>query len=147
MIGGADPFDFFRFTLQRRSSFNLILKPLKANADIALLNKRGKVLIQSRKPGKQSETIATVLDEGVYYLRITPRSRPDSTRYTLTLSAGNTAPSLVNTGFSLQAGAIVTIQSNSLKASDAEQASDQIVYTLTSLPQNGSLFLNGVTLR
>ncbi|HEY9697847.1 MAG TPA: cadherin-like domain-containing protein [Trichocoleus sp.] len=145
-IGAGDPRDFFRVKLGQRSSLTLSLTELNANANLTLLSKTGKVLAQSRRSGKQSESIATPLDAGVYYIQVSPGSRRDSTRYKLTYSASNTAPSLLNTGLAVRPGTTATISSSVLKATDAEQQTGELFYTLTSLPQGGTLQLNGVTL-
>lgn len=146
-IGKDDRLDLIRVVLSRRSSFNAALTGLKANANLRLLGSNGRqVLAQSVLPGKQSELIVTPLDAGTYYVQVTPGSRRDSTRYRLTLSAGNTAPGLTNAGLSLRAGATSLITNSVLRATDAEQQPGDLLYTLTSLPQGGSLLLGEVAL-
>ncbi|MBF2046916.1 MAG: pre-peptidase C-terminal domain-containing protein [Elainella sp. C42_A2020_010] len=147
-IGGSDKRDLFRIVLERRSSLNLALTRLKANANLALLDSRGKkVIAQSRRAGRQSESIVASLTAGTYYIQVTPSSGRIKTRYRLTAFTGNTIPTLsLNTGLSLNRGSSITIGANALKVSDAEQSPNEIIYTLTSLPQIGSLQLNGVML-
>ena len=146
-IGGGDRVDLIRVVLAQRSSLNVALTNLKANASLRLLGGNGKqVLAQSVLSGKQNESIVTPLDAGTYYVQVTPGSRRDSTRYKLTLSAGNTLPSLTNAGLSLRAGTTSLITNSVLKATDAEQQPADLTYSLTSLPQAGTLLLNGVAL-
>ncbi|MBW4517989.1 MAG: pre-peptidase C-terminal domain-containing protein [Timaviella obliquedivisa GSE-PSE-MK23-08B] len=146
-IGGSDRLDLIRVTLNQRSTLNVAMTKLKANANLRLLDSRGKkTLAQSRLQGKQNESIVTPLDAGTYYIEVKPGSVRDSTRYTLTLSAGNTAPKLTNVSLSSRAGATTLITNSTLKATDSEQQFRELVYTLTSLPQGGKVQLNGVAL-
>lgn len=145
-IGNGDLRDLFRVKLGRRSSFTLTLTELKANANLAVLSKTGKILGQSRRSGKQTETLVTPLNAGVYYIQVSPGSQRDTTRYKLTYSASNTAPTLTDTGLTVRPGASATITNNLLKATDAEQQTGNLIYTLTSLPKEGNLQLNGVIL-
>ena len=161
-IGGSDRADFLRFNLSSRSSIQVTLKKLKANADLTLLNGSGQVVLQSKQKGKKNEAIATTLDAGSYYLKIAPGSPQDQTKYQLQLSgipsgttplplpppATNTAPVLVvNAPLSLTKGTPAIFNGNLLKATDAEQNSSQLVYTLTRLPEAGLLNLNGDRLK
>jgi len=144
-IGGGDRRDLFRFRLERRSSLNLSLTGLKSNVSLSLLNSRGNVLTQSRRPGRQSEAIVTPLDAGIYYVQITPASGRDSTRYKLTFSAANTPPQFITTTFSLRSGRTSPIGRDAILATDAEQRSSEIIYSVTNLPLNGRLQLDATT--
>ncbi|MBD2091747.1 pre-peptidase C-terminal domain-containing protein [Microcoleus sp. FACHB-1515] len=154
-IGAGDPADFFRFRLSDRRSTSFSLSQLRDNADLALLNNRGRVISQSRRPGNRTEQINRTLEAGVYYLRVTPRARQDSTRYQLRYSAatpspsptptptpGNTNPTIASSGISVIRGTTATLNSSLLSATDAEQPTSNLVYTLTTLPQSGSLLFN-----
>lgn len=145
-IGGDDRLDMLRLKLPQRSSLNLALTKLKADADVAVLNSLGRVVAQSRLKGKQSETIQVPLDAGIYYIRVSPKSRRDRTRYRLTLSAGNSAPVLTKFSLTASSESIAVFDRNTFATTDAEQTPAQLIYTLTSLPQNGQLRLNGVLL-
>jgi Cadherin-like/Bacterial pre-peptidase C-terminal domain len=85
-VSSKDRFDFFRFSLVKRSSFRATLTRLKDNADLSLLNSAGAVLAQSRQAGSSSEDVSTNLDAGVYYIRVSARTRRGSTTYRLKLS-------------------------------------------------------------
>lgn len=84
-VGKEDQVDFFQIRLANRSSVSLRLDQLKANADLRLLNNRGRLIAQSRKGGKKPEQIATDLDAGIYYVRVNRRS--GDTNYRLRTSA------------------------------------------------------------
>lgn len=130
-VVSQDKFEFYRLNLSRRSRFDLTLTNLRANADVAVLNNRGRAIAQSRRRGSRSEAIASVLDAGFYYVRVALRGR-GSTRFKLALSAqlipptsrSNTAPSLVNNaGLSLSQRVTALIDRNRLRATDGEQSS------------------------
>ncbi|MDX2212581.1 MAG: hypothetical protein SFY66_04750 [Oculatellaceae cyanobacterium bins.114] len=80
-VGGGDRFDIYRFRLTIRSSLNLSLTGLNANADLALLNRTGKVIHRSTRLGRAKETIQQVLETGMYYIRVFARHA--ATRYRL----------------------------------------------------------------
>ncbi len=84
-VGGSDRNDFYRFRVSQRRSFNLVLKGLKANANVQLLNRDGNLLQASANPGTQNETIFRALNAGVFYIRV--RGQKAETRYNLRLSA------------------------------------------------------------
>ncbi|WP_088892685.1 cadherin-like domain-containing protein [Leptolyngbya ohadii] len=164
-IGGrADGFDVHRFQVRNRSSFTAQLDGLKANADLALFNGRGKLIQRSGRPGTQAEVInVNELKRGAYFLRV-GGSLKNPTSYRLTASTGavtrfipgpsgpivkpgpvedNTAPSLFSNGLSIGRGNTAAITGTSLKATDAQQPANELTYTVTNLPKAGRLFLNG----
>lgn len=151
LIGGRDRYDFYQLRLNKRSILSLTLEKLRADADIALLNRQAGVIRQSRKLGRRNEKIELTLNSGVYYLRITPHTKRDKTSYQLRLiatEASNTAPRLeVNMGLKLQRGEAVAIDQNQLQAVDLEQTAQELTYTITSLPSHGRLELNGTSLQ
>ncbi|MBW4695517.1 MAG: tandem-95 repeat protein [Lyngbya sp. HA4199-MV5] len=85
--------DYYRFTLSHRSSFNLSLNSLSADANIALLSSTGSVLsinsvLQvSSNTGNLAETINTPLDAGTYYIRVAPAASATTADYRLNVSA------------------------------------------------------------
>jgi subtilisin family serine protease len=59
----------------------------------------------------------------------------------------NTAPVIpVNNGILVRRGELKTINGLQLRTSDAQQNAGQLTYTVTNLPQDGKLFLNGVAI-
>jgi hypothetical protein len=86
-LGKSAPSNFFKFKLSSRSSFSTTLSQLKANADLTLLNGRGKPILLSSHPGKSQETILPMaLKPGTYYIRVNAVGKAN-TRYTLTYDA------------------------------------------------------------
>ncbi|MBF2026024.1 MAG: tandem-95 repeat protein [Oscillatoriales cyanobacterium C42_A2020_001] len=85
--------DYYRFALSIRSSLNLSLTGLDANANLELLNSAGNplsvggVLQQSTNAGTFAEVINTALDPGVYFIRIAPAANVSLANYTLNVSA------------------------------------------------------------
>ncbi len=64
-----------------------------------------------------------------------------------TTAAANTAPTLnVNTGLTLNEGQLAPLSAAALDFDDAEQSDHAITYTVTALPVNGGLLLNGAPL-
>ncbi|NJL36267.1 MAG: S8 family serine peptidase [Leptolyngbyaceae cyanobacterium SM1_4_3] len=82
-IGESDRADLYRFDLDAQSSFDLRLKGLRRNADVALLDSSGQVMMSSRRFGKKSETMRTILEAGKYYVKVLGW---DHTSYQLDLS-------------------------------------------------------------
>ena len=90
-ISKRHPDDLYRFRISDRSSFNAALKPLKANADVALLQDRDRngrldasdVITASTHLGTRKDKISAQLDKGTYYLRVSPGSAADTTKYKL----------------------------------------------------------------
>jgi serine protease len=95
--------DFWSFTLGGRSSFNLNLDGLSADADVQLIRdingnslvETNEVIAYSSLGGTNTESIGTVLDAGKYYIRVYPYGNVE-TDYRLTTwitpqdNAGNT---------------------------------------------------------
>jgi hypothetical protein len=95
--------DYYRFTLSSRSSFNLALSGLTANAEVELLNSTGSVVAvngipqSSTNAGALVESINTILEVGTYYIRVFPSAPTDpnnpattpSTNYNLDVAADN----------------------------------------------------------
>lgn len=85
-VGPSDRNDFYRFTLDEARELDLRLSNLQANADLRLLDNRGRLLEASTQAGIRNERITTELEAGTYYLRVTPRGNAQ-TRYALTVQA------------------------------------------------------------
>jgi Calpain family cysteine protease/Bacterial pre-peptidase C-terminal domain len=100
-VGKKDKNDFYTFTLSGRSSFNLTLSGLSANADVQLQKGSGEVIAGSYNPFRRAkrrqpapnnnESISATLDAGTYYIRVYPVGGSTNTNYNLTVS-GNEAP-------------------------------------------------------
>jgi hypothetical protein len=85
-IGGADPNDYYRFTLSNTSDFRLSMTGLTADADVQLLNASGASIAYSAAGGSMSESISSQLTAGTYYVRVYPYNGAN-TNYSLSLSA------------------------------------------------------------
>lgn len=163
-IGGKDPVDLFRFTVSQRSSLNLALTQLKDNANLSLLNGRGKTIAQSRQSGRKNESIVAPIDAGTYFIQVKPGGRQDQTRYRLTVFAtptsllpdpnnptinptANTPPAISsNQRLTVQRGTQGIVSGSLLQTIDSEQTPQQLVYTVTAIPQAGQLLLRGAPL-
>ncbi|MBD3883392.1 matrixin family metalloprotease [Phormidium tenue FACHB-886] len=86
-IGSADSNDYYVLQLKSRSSFAAKLGRLKADAQLALFNQRGRILQQSTRKGKRAESVQQTLKAGTYYLRVYSGNRRANTQYKLTLAA------------------------------------------------------------
>ncbi|HEY9632537.1 MAG TPA: C2 family cysteine protease [Coleofasciculaceae cyanobacterium] len=86
-VGSLDTNDYYSFSLSGRSSFNLKLDGMTANADVRLLNSSGKV-VASGIAGNTgaAESINSTLEKGNYYIQVFPVGTA-STYYNLSVSA------------------------------------------------------------
>jgi pimeloyl-ACP methyl ester carboxylesterase len=109
-VGSVDPIDFYRFNLDRRSNFNLLLNELTGDADVRLIrdeNNNGQVDSGDKLAGLSQnnsnlpESIATTLEPGNYFVKI--ESKVSDTNYKLNLSAQQTNSS-VNSSVSIGSG-------------------------------------------
>ncbi|GET40974.1 PPC domain-containing protein [Microseira wollei] len=86
LIGGANPFDLYNFSVKESGSFSLSLNGLSDNADVQLLNSSGEVLYISAALGMSAEAIAlNNLATGNYAVRVLQVG--GSTNYNLNLAA------------------------------------------------------------
>ncbi|HEY9906748.1 MAG TPA: Ig-like domain-containing protein, partial [Thermosynechococcaceae cyanobacterium] len=90
--------DFYRFVLSYRSSLNVSLTGLSANATLSLLDRNGNPLQNVANPSTFAESLTTPLEAGIYYLRVAPEGSTPRADYTLNLSIANT----LDTGFALR---------------------------------------------
>ncbi|MBW4467979.1 MAG: hypothetical protein KME07_21345 [Pegethrix bostrychoides GSE-TBD4-15B] len=86
-IGQKDKVDFLKFSVSGSSSFSATLTGLKGNVDLAIRDKNGNILAQSRRPGRKSESVAGTLGTGIFYVQVKARTSFPSSRYRLSLSA------------------------------------------------------------
>jgi len=74
----------YKLRVSRSSNIGLSMTGLKADANLELLNRQGKVLGRSAKKGRMNESITETIGKGVYYVRVSQRR--GNTRYRLGLS-------------------------------------------------------------
>jgi uncharacterized protein YkwD len=83
IVEASKPTHYYRIRLNQRSSLNLSLSGLQANANLALVNRRGKTISRSSRAGQSNETITQTLSPGTYYVRV--NRQQGATRYQLTV--------------------------------------------------------------
>jgi VCBS repeat-containing protein len=73
-----------------------------------------------------------------------PSGQSVDTLFTVTVTPVNDNPLLqANNGMMVAHGTATTISSDALNATDIDNPNEELVYTLTALPANGTLMLNG----
>jgi uncharacterized protein YkwD len=75
---------YYKLRVGRASDLMLSLNRLKADANLELLNHKGKVLNRSVRKGRSVETIQQSVNQGTYYIRVSQHR--GSTRYRLKLA-------------------------------------------------------------
>ncbi|MGI0485627.1 C2 family cysteine protease [Pantanalinema rosaneae CENA516] len=143
-VGSLDTNDYYRFSLSGRSSFNLTLSGLSADADVALLNGTGAVIASSVNGGTTVDSIARTLDAGTYYIRVYPYS--GSTNYNLGVSAAPVLPPDY-AGNALSSARSISVGSTTSTYSDWVGTGDTNDYYRFSLSgrSNFNLLLNGLS--
>jgi pimeloyl-ACP methyl ester carboxylesterase len=94
-IGSIDPNDYYRFTLNNRSTFNLTLNNLSADADLQLIwDKNGNGSVDSSDEtwsstfdGTSRDSISRILDAGTYLVRTYQGVSTANTNYSLNFLA------------------------------------------------------------
>jgi Ca2+-binding RTX toxin-like protein/pimeloyl-ACP methyl ester carboxylesterase len=86
-VGTVDPNDFYRFTLNQRSNFNLTLDGLSEDANVELLNSSGGSITTSNYWGTTPDSITRTLDAGIYYIRVYQGRGAANTNYKLDVTA------------------------------------------------------------
>ena len=141
-VGSLDTNDYYRFSLSSRSSFNLTLNGMSADADVRLLNSSGMTIGSSTCGGSLAESINSILDSGTYYIRVYPYS--GSTNYNLNVSATAIAD---YAGNSMTTARNISLSSTTTTYSDlvgAVDTNDYYRFTLGSA-SNFNLSLNGMS--
>lgn len=139
---------FYKFKLGRSSDVYVTLSDFSqgVDLDIQLLNKKNRVLSQSTNSGGQSESIATTLKQGEYFVRVLNKRNKGKPSFRLRAATTDQSPSFDFHELTVQRGQSTQLTSNNLKVSSKLQATDQLRYTITKIPRNGVLKLNGVAL-
>jgi hypothetical protein len=86
-LSRREPGDFLRFTVRSLGNVNLALSGLSANANLRLLNARGKLVASAERPGTRTETVSKKLKPGTYTVAVDRARRAANTPYTLALQA------------------------------------------------------------
>lgn len=90
VVSNANPDHFYRIRLNQRSSLNLSLSGLAADAQLALINHNGKTLSRSTRQQKNNESIVQTVKPGTYYVQV--YRQQGKTQYELTIDRRSTAP-------------------------------------------------------
>ncbi|WP_421657326.1 pre-peptidase C-terminal domain-containing protein [Leptothermofonsia sp. ETS-13] len=150
-VDGADPNDFYRFSLINTSTVNLTLDSLIADANLQLiqdLNENGiidsnEILQTSANPGIAPEIINPLLGAGTYFVRVYPAS--GATNYRLTASM----VSLMDlAGNNLNDARLVNLNGAATTFADQIGNSDLEDYYRFNIANDGStlnLLLDGLT--
>ena len=84
-VGLGDPADCYKLTMNKAGTLTLNLTGLTGDANLSLLDSKGKVLKTSVNKGNLNESIANfLLDGGTYYVNVAPATGVNSASYTLT---------------------------------------------------------------
>jgi methionine-rich copper-binding protein CopC len=86
-VGTSDTNDYYRFTLNARSTLALSLTGMTADADVQLFNSQGSTIATSTAGGASNEAITQTLEAGTYYVRVYQYS--GDTNYNLYLNQTN----------------------------------------------------------
>ncbi len=84
-VGKSDRQDFYEFKLKDKTDITIALSELDGNADLYLLNRKGKVIKKSINAGKTEEEIERTLNPGTYYVRVRSKNKNVNTHYKLSL--------------------------------------------------------------
>jgi len=85
-VGEGDRLDFYKFRVSERTEITASLQELDGNADLYLLNRKGKVMEKSINGGKNPEEIERTLNPGIYYLKVRSKNKNVNANYNLSLT-------------------------------------------------------------
>ncbi|PSB23629.1 Ig-like domain-containing protein [Stenomitos frigidus] len=137
--------DYYRLNLSTPSAVSLTLTGLTDNLDVQLINSSNQLLQSSTLSNTNSETINSILNAGVYYVRVYT-ANGGSSAYALNLGINNLPVLVSNAGLTVDESAAATIGSTLLQVTDNDDPIAQLTYTVGSLPGHGALSLNGVAI-
>lgn len=84
VLGDKNPNHAYRLQLNQRSSLNVQLTGLRSDANLTLMNRQGKTVMRSARPGRNNEQIQRLLKPGTYYIQVTRGQ--GNTRYQLQIT-------------------------------------------------------------
>ena len=144
-VGNADTIDYYRFSLNDTSDFDLTLSGLAEDIDVSLYNSAGSQIANSDNWGTSSESITEELNAGTYYIRVYPYNGAE-TNYNLSVSATPLVP-VDNAGNTFSSARVINVDSNATSYSDWVGNADTIDYYRFSLNDTSDfdLTLSGLT--
>lgn len=86
-VGKSDRQDFYEFRVREKTDITATLDGLDGNADLFLLNQKGKVIEKSTNGGKKAEEIERTLNAGTYYIRVRSKNKNVNANYNLSLAS------------------------------------------------------------
>lgn len=93
-VGKNESERLYKLRINRSSSIGLSMTGLKADANLELLNRKGKVLDRSNQKGQLNESISKTVRKGVYYVRVARRRGSTSYRLSLSINSLQSANSV-----------------------------------------------------
>lgn len=136
-LSPSDKFDFYQLRLSNRSALTATASKLTDKLDLALFDSDRKRVAFSSKPDKQTESLITVADAGLYYVRLQRKS--GSPKYKLDLSV-SIPPDQAGNNAALARS--ITLGSTSTSFKDAVSTSDTNDFYKFSTTAFGNLNLN-----
>ncbi|MBW4468975.1 MAG: pre-peptidase C-terminal domain-containing protein [Stenomitos rutilans HA7619-LM2] len=151
VVGGTDTNDYYQFSLGSTTQLALALNgpgggALNGDLDLRVYDAFGNVVASSANGGNASESIASSLIAGTYYIQIAAAS--GSSAYELNINANNLPVLLSNNALTISEGAALTIGNTLLQVTDENNTAAQLAYTLVNPPDptKGNLSLNGAAI-
>ena len=144
-VSTRDTNDYYRFTINEESFFNLAMSGLSADADVELLDSSGQLIQGSYRSSANAESIEQTLSAGSYYVRVYPYLT-NETDYSLDLSASATADT-DGAGNTLETARDIGLLSGTQFFQDAVGTDDPFDYYRFELGgrRNLSLTMNGLS--
>ncbi len=140
-VSVTDRYDYYSFTLETTSNFNLTLTGLSADADVRLVSSNGTFINSSLRLNNLDETINQTLDPGTYYVRVAQFT--GNTAYNLRLSATAASPSIAPSNLLASEGeqtlALTTLGSTPLILTDSISNIDTTDVFQINLATSGTL--------
>ncbi|MDE5097424.1 MAG: pre-peptidase C-terminal domain-containing protein, partial [Trichodesmium sp. St16_bin4-tuft] len=92
-VGKSDQRDFYQFKVEEKTDINIELGGLSGNADLYLLNNKGKLIEKSTQGRNNAEDIERTLNPGAYYVKVQSKGNQNAD-YTLSLDVGSGSKNL-----------------------------------------------------
>ena len=105
-ISPRDDIDHYKFTISSYGTINVWLTTLPGNYDLAVLNSSGAQIGISKNKGTRNETIALIVNPGIYYAKVYPTGSANSATSCYTLKVQTiTATRVITTATAVTAAA------------------------------------------
>lgn len=137
VITNTEPENYYRVELTKDSNLKLTLNNLKADANIQVLDRNGKVIATAARTANQAETINLPdLKADTYYIRVYPAKAGSNTDYQLNLLATS------EPGETLETAKLITIKPTATTNKDFVGESDIADYYRFDLNETSNVSLN-----